>query len=64
MSDIIICQDKACPDRDNCYRAQAPANEYRQAYFTTSPRDGEKCTFYWPIQDTINRNPKEKTNEL
>ena len=59
MSDITMCQDNECPHRDTCYRKLAQANPYRQAFFTTSPRDGEKCTHYWPMQDTINRNPKE-----
>lgn len=59
MADITMCDDRACPDRGVCYRAQAPANEYRQAYFMTSPRDGVHCTFFWPVSDTINRNPKE-----
>lgn len=59
MADITMCRDMACPDRGGCYRATATINEYRQAYFTNSPRDGEKCTYYWPVKDTINRNPKE-----
>ena len=63
MTDITMCPDKACPDRGDCYRAQAPANQYRQAYFMTSPRDGTTCTYHWPMSDRINRNPKEKANE-
>lgn len=59
MADITMCQDKACPERSNCYRAQAKPSEYRQSYFMTSPRDGEKCTHYWPLEDRINRNPKD-----
>ena len=60
MADITLCKDMACPERGDCYRAQATANEHRQAYFTTSPRDGLQCTYFWPLHDTINRNPKEK----
>lgn len=59
MADITMCGDKACPERGNCYRAQAPVNPYRQSYFANSPRDGQKCTYHWPMSDTINRNPKE-----
>lgn len=62
MADITMCNDRACPERGNCYRAQAPVNEYRQSYFMGSPRDGSTCTHYWPMQDRINRNPKEKTS--
>jgi len=63
MADITMCKDRACPDRGDCYRAQAPVSQYQQAYFTTSPRDGEKCTHYWPLSDKINRNPKENEDE-
>lgn len=59
MSDITMCKDKACPERGDCYRAQAPANPDRQSYFVASPRDGAQCTYHWPMSDRINRNPKE-----
>ena len=59
MADITMCKDKACPDRGDCYRAQAPRKEYHQSYFMTSPRDGRTCTYHWPMSDTVNRNPKE-----
>ena len=59
MADITLCNDKACPDRGDCYRAQAPVNEYRQTYFMNSPRDGTTCTYHWPMSDRINRNPKD-----
>ena len=62
-ADITMCNDKACPDRGDCYRAQAPVSKYRQSYFMNSPRDGEKCTYHWPMSDRINRNPKEKNGD-
>jgi len=42
MADISMCSKKDCPSFEHCYRAQAKANEYRQAYgmFDNS---GESC---------------------
>lgn len=50
MADITMCEDRECPNFQRCYRAQAPANEYRQAYFMASPRDLEICRFYAPME--------------
>ena len=59
MADITMCANRACPDRGDCYRAQATPHPTWQAYFSPSPKDGVRCTYYWPLSDHINRNPKE-----
>lgn len=59
MADIAMCPDKACPDRDDCYRATAIPRPKGQMMFADSPRDGVKCTYFWPNADRLNRNPKE-----
>lgn len=62
-ADITMCDDKACPDRGDCYRATATPTPHWQSYFATSPRDGTTCTYHWPMSDTINRNPKDAKRE-
>lgn len=43
MPDITKCKWVGCPIKKHCYRFTAKANEYRQAYFITTPDiiDGE-----------------------
>ena len=62
MADITMCNDNICPHRTSCYRKLAPINEYRQAFFVYTPREGDVCSYYWPMTDRINRNPKDKEN--
>lgn len=51
MADITMCQDKECCNFATCYRAQATANPYRQAYYSPSPRtEGQPCLYYAPMQ--------------
>lgn len=59
MADITMCGNHACPQRTDCYRAMAVADPYRQQWFMHSPRDGEVCTYFWPMKDNINKNPKD-----
>lgn len=42
-----MCLDHECPMKLKCYRYTAPVNEYRQSYFTDSPRKGDECTDFW-----------------
>lgn len=51
MADITLCNDHECPMSDYCYRHEAPPNGQSQPYFTKSPRVGEMCDFYWPLED-------------
>lgn len=52
MADITMCRDDKCPRRGTCYRFSATADNYRQSYFVTSPRQpGDICTWYWPVKE-------------
>lgn len=50
MADITMCRGTDCSLKDKCYRHKAPVNEYGQAYFFSSPFDGENCEYYWEIK--------------
>lgn len=56
MPDIAMCEDKECPRKETCYRFKAKPCEY-QTYFLHSPREHDKCDYYWEMQT---RNYKEK----
>lgn len=46
---LTMCADQRCGNYTNCYRAQAkPAPD--QPFFALSPRDGETCRLYAPMQ--------------
>ena len=47
MADITMCRDMQCPMKFKCYRHTAPENQFRQAVFSESPREGDKCESYW-----------------
>lgn len=49
MPDITMCNDETCPIRNECYRFRAIPSEHRQAYFVDSPREGDKCNEFTPI---------------
>ena len=54
MADITKCSDEECPMKETCYRYTAKANEYRQSYFTNSPKvkklTGYDCDYYWKVK--------------
>ena len=45
--DITMCQDTKCPKRKKCYRFTAKPDEYRQSYFSNTPRKNSKCEYFW-----------------
>ena len=46
---LTMCADQHCPTYATCYRAQAkPAPD--QPFFALSPREGETCRLYAPMQ--------------
>lgn len=50
--DITKCSGENCPVKEECYRFTAPADEFRQSYFLTSPikttEEGKlDCEHYW-----------------
>ena len=51
MADITMCTDKRCDKRHTCYRFKAKASKHRQSYFNKSPRKGDKCDYYWEVQN-------------
>jgi len=55
MPDIAMCNDYSCPDFDRCYRAQAKPSEYRQSYFSDSPRSMDGCEYFWALEETKQR---------
>lgn len=46
MTDITKCKGIGCPQKENCYRFTATADEY-QSYFVESPIKDGKCDMYW-----------------
>jgi hypothetical protein len=46
-----MCKGGRCPFKEKCYRFTAPANEFRQSYFSKEPFDKEanKCDYLWTI---------------
>ena len=47
MADITMCKDKECPRKEQCYRFNARVNEFRQAYFSESTREWDKCDYFY-----------------
>jgi hypothetical protein len=49
MADISKCNPGTiCPHKEKCYRFTAPADEYRQAYFSKPPiKDDGTCDMFW-----------------
>ena len=52
MADITMCNGRACPLKENCYRYKATPSDFWQAYFTLEPYDHEKkeCDYEWKIK--------------
>lgn len=44
--DITMCKDTTCPHKENCLRFTGEPSLH-QAYFVDSPRNGDKCFYYW-----------------
>ena len=61
MADITMCNDQGCSLRRHCYRAQAQASP-RQSYFAESPREGDKCNYFWDTRLTVEQFKKRVTS--
>jgi hypothetical protein len=59
LADISMCNDYSCPQFDDCYRAQAKPS-MRQSYFMTSPRDKDKCSYFWPLEETDENSSRHR----
>jgi len=61
MSDITKCPGKDCTLKEDCYRFTAPVNEYRQSYFTETPKQKNGvCEEYWNNKGYAQILPKSK----
>jgi hypothetical protein len=60
MPDISMCNDYSCPQFDDCYRARAKPS-MRQSYFMTSPRDKDKCNYFWPYFWPLEETDENRT---
>ena len=54
MVDITMCSNKECPSFAMCYRAQAVANEFRQAYGDFDNSGELCCDDYIPVKPNWN----------
>lgn len=50
MADISMCEKKDCPSFNDCYRAQAIKNEYRQSYMNFDNGTDSCCDDYIPVK--------------
>lgn len=62
MTDITMCPGHNCPKRDNCRRYTAEPSA-RQSYFFSTPWDGVRCEFYWPMNEE-NTKTKVRLTEV
>lgn len=60
MPDISMCMGGECPKKSTCYRFKAKPCEYRQSYFSVPPYKDDKCTYYWPTEEEIEKTRKKK----
>lgn len=56
MADITMCAGGHCPMKMDCYRHQAPPNNYWQTYFSHIPIVDGKCDYFSPLKETKSDN--------
>ena len=44
--DITKCKGDNCPQKEDCYRFTAKADEH-QSWFVETPNKGDKCEYLW-----------------
>jgi len=54
MADISMCSKSDCPSFENCYRAQAAPNQYRQSYMAFDNNGAEKCDDFIAVKNYSN----------
>jgi len=64
MPDIAMCNDDSCPMKKTCYRFVAVPNEFRQSYFTESPRKGDDCEYFERIDGRWIMSNKENHRKV
>jgi hypothetical protein len=64
MPDIAMCEGHECPNKTNCYRFMAKAEDY-QTYILEPPfeyilNEGQnavwKCDYYWKIKINVDES--------
>ena len=54
-ADITMCNDEECKIKESCYRFTAYKNKFLQAYFVETPREDDKCDYYWKNDERTNK---------
>ena len=49
MSDITMCLDTECPQKERCYRYTGTPKKIWQSYFFESPKKMDGCEYLWEI---------------
>jgi hypothetical protein len=52
MSGITMCEGFDCPLKKDCYRYRAIPHAEGQSYFAEDHHVGDKCKFFWKIEET------------
>lgn len=58
MADITMCNDDKCHLKNKCYLFMAIPSEYRQSYFSETPRNDYDCEYFHPIEKWHKLNNK------
>ena len=64
MPDITMCSDHNCPQKEDCYRYNAKPSEYSQSYFVGSPRENNKCDYFWEMKKKPNNETEQKSTNF
>lgn len=62
--DITMCNDHNCPQKEDCYRYNAKPSQYSQSYFVSSPREEDKCNYFWDMNLYQKIKDESKGNNL
>ncbi len=59
MPDIAMCTNEKCPFFNDCYRAQAKPDPYRQSYMNFEPDSRGVCASFWPTVENKSNDETE-----
>lgn len=60
MPDITLCHGGSCPITEECFRAMAKPDPFRQSYFAEPPFKDGKCDHFYPYLKYVEDEPAEK----
>lgn len=63
MPDITMCKGTNCPQKEQCYRFTAKANDLWQSYFVEPPIKDDKCDMYWD-NEIKNKTYEQSNNRI